>query len=979
MNDSFDTALLPADAGAIESIENLESAEGRFYPLSIGQKALWVLHQMSPHSSAYNVAAAFAIHQDFDTTLFHRALQAVAHRHEALRTHIRVREGQPWQVVHPVSPLAFMVATVNNLSAPLLQERMRSVAQVPFDLELDPLLRCYVYVRPAHAAILQLVAHHIIFDMASLDIVLKEVGALYDAYRTGQEATLPAVALQYHDFSERQEAMLAGPTGATHADYWMETLRGPLPVLELPTDYPRPPVQTYRGGLVQFALGAELTEGIAALSRAQGVGRYMTLLAAYGALLSRYSGQSELLIGFPTAGRSDPALTEVVGYLVNPVVLRLRCEPDMDTAQLLSHVRQTVVEALEHRDYPFPALVESLRLQRDAGHTPVFQNLFVWQKEVGAALGMPGARVAAGGLELEVVGLDPGAAQFDLALLAGLVGDSIAIILKYNADLYAKATVERLAERYQHILRAIVADPQQKVASLPILTQEELHHQLVLWNDTSAPVALAPNLAAAFSAQKERTPDANAVAYDGFSLTYRELDRRAERVARQLVAVGVGPEVIVALAVERSVEMIVALLGIWKAGGAYLPIAPTSPPERVRYLLQDSKAKILLAGEALKKSLTMPDCTVLTIEELLSSPDISEPYPAYHGNGAGTDSLAYVLYTSGSTRISNGVMVTHGSVLNLSLALQKAIYADIGEGPLRVSLNAPLAFDASVKQIVQLLRGHCLIIVPEALRRDPEGLLGFLTTMQIDVIDCTPSLLKPLLRAGLLDRFTTQRSTLKRSALKRSILKHSILKHSTFLVGGEAIDTPLWRTLRSSQGPDFYNVYGPTECTVNTTVCSIERGSRPDGDVPVIGRPLANTQVYILDDQLQLRPTGVAGELAIGGAGVARGYLNRPQLTAERFIENPFTPGTTLYRTGDRARYLEDGSIEFLGRLDNQVKNTRLSRRTGGDRVRAARASRCRRCRGDLPGRCFRRTRHGRLCGTEGQTALHAVRSCAIS
>jgi amino acid adenylation domain-containing protein len=885
-------------AGSVSAHSPLASAatsedDGSYFPLSAGQEAIWVLYRYAPNDAAYNIANSFLVRGELDLTALEQALQAAVARHEALRTTFEIRQGRPWQRVHPSLPAHFAVERADGWSDASLEAHLAETTRQPFNLERGPLVRMHITMRSAGPPVLQFVVHHIVFDMASLGVILSEMGTLYDAYRTGQDAGLAPVTLQYREYCDRQQATLSGDLGAEHWNYWKETLGGTLPELDLPTDRPRPPIQTYRGGTEQFVLDSDLTEAVTALSRAQGLGRYMTLLAAFGALLYRLTGQNDLLIGFPTAGRSEPELQGIVGYLVNPVLLRLHLHRDLTCTQLLANVRDTAVQAIEHRDYPLPWLAERLQPHRDFSRSPLFQTMFVWQRDVGAAVGLPGATVSLGSLTLEVLPVEQGTAQFDLTLLMGLVENQIAATVKYNADLFDRPTMMRLIEQFQILLRAMAADPEQRIGELALLTPEERHHLLVTWNDTDVSPRPERNLAEAFSAQVERTPDSPAVVLDGKCLTYRELDQRANFLAQQLITVGIGPERIVALHAERSIEIVTAIIAVWKAGGAYLPIDPASPPDRVRFLLEDSQASLLLALREFSDPLMAPDMRTLYLDNLAAPPDA----PAVHcGNGAGHDSLAYVLYTSGSTGAPKGVEITQGAVLNLSLALQQSIYEDLGAGPLKVSLNAPLAFDASVKQLIQLLRGHCLYIVPENVRSDPDALLRFLEEKQIDVVDCTPAMVKPLIRAGLFFKTRSGRPV--------------------FLVGGEAIDSGLWQTLRQSPGPEFYNVYGPTECTVNTTVCKIRNAGR----TPIIGRPLANVRVYVLDQGLQLAPIGVRGELVIGGKGVARGYLNRPDLTAERFIECREISDTKLYRSGDQARLLPDGTIEFLGRLDNQVK-----------------------------------------------------------
>ncbi|HEY0546550.1 MAG TPA: amino acid adenylation domain-containing protein [Pyrinomonadaceae bacterium] len=895
-----------------ELLRRKASRENAWHPLSHGQQSLWFVNQLAPLSAAYNLMYAWRICSELDVPALQRSFQSLVDRHPSLRTAYRAADGLPLQQAQHHQPVSFEVQDASALSDEELSRQVTEAAHRPFALEEGRLLRVHLFNRTATEHVLLLTVHHIAADLPSVVTLMNEVLELYPAQVEGTPAKLPELKAQYADYIRWQSDLVAGEQGERLSAYWREHLAGELPILHLPADRPRPPVQTYHGDVHTFQLGEELTRRLRALARAEGVTLYMTLLAAFYVLLYRYTGQRDILVGSPAGSRSRAEFEGVVGYFVNPVVLRAGLDGDQSFREFLRQVRQTVLGALDHLDYPFTLLVEKLQPVRDASRSPLTDVMFILQRpwRAGAMSGEPGtaspvellllgdgeARMQRGGLELKPFWLKEQVSQVDLTLLLVETGASIFASLPYNTDLFDRATIVRLASNYLTLLEGIVTDAGQSLAGLPLMSVEEQRQVLVEWNDTRTQVEGDACLHRLFEAQVERTPERLAVISENDRLTYDELNRRANQLAAYLRRLGVGPEVLVGLCVQRSWEMIVGVLGILKAGGAYVPLDPAYPKERLAYMLEDARVPVLLTQSSLLDLLPTTEAQVICFEtDWPAIAGESEAHPAGEVEDA---NLAYVIYTSGSTGKPKGVMIRHRSAVNLARAHQLAIYKEYAGEQLQVSLNAPLAFDGCVERMMLLLYGHTIHVWGEELRQDPAKLLAYLEQYEMDVLDFTPSQLRLLIEAGL--------------------FKLNGAPPRLALVGGEAIDEQLWQTLAHSPPPDVFNVYGPTECTVNAAVCRVKDFPAR----PTIGRPLANVQIYILNPELHPVPVGVPGEIFVGGAGLARGYHRQPALTAEKFVPHPFsrTPGARLYRTADLARYFPDGTIEFLGRIDDQVK-----------------------------------------------------------
>jgi amino acid adenylation domain-containing protein len=872
-------------------------------PLSVGQRALWSFHQISPESPAYNMVGAVRIAGPLDPDALRRAAQRLVDRHASLRTTFPSEHGEPIQRVHRRREVAFRFEDVAGASQASLTRRLTRGANRPFDLENGPLFRIHLYRRSASEHALLLAAHHIVGDFWSIAVLLDELGRAYPAELAGGEADLPDLPLSYTDFVRWQTAMIDGAAGARHRDYWLAKLAGPLPVLALPTDRPRPPSQTFRGAATLVRLPSRLTAGLSALARRRGASLYMTLLAAFQVLLSRYSGQEDVIVGSPVAGRNRPGLDGVVGYFVNTLPLRSRVAPGLSFAAFLDEVRDTVVEGLEHQDFPFALLADRVQTVRDPSHSPVFQVMFVLQKAQrlddkgfsSFVLRGSGPRMELGGFPVESIALDVPGAQFDLPVQIAEDGDRLAVSAEYNTDLFDAGTIDRLLGHYRTLLEAVVADSDAPLAALPMLTRAE-QRRLARWNATDAPFPADVCFPQLFEAQVDRTPDAIAVAAADGSLSYRELNARANRLAHRLRELGVAPDARVGICVERSTAMLVGILGVLKAGAGYVPLDPEYPADRLAFMIDDSRASVLLSESRLRSSFPARGVRVVCLDgDEFAGQGVENPEPV-----ASPESLAYMIYTSGSTGRPKGVLVTHRNLVHSTHA-RLLHYKEPVAAYLLVS---SFAFDSSVAGLFWTLsQGGTLVLPAGGEQGDPTALAVLITRHRVSHILSVPSLYALILEHAPAESLASLR---------------------TAIVAGE----PCPRDLPARHhgvlpAASLHNEYGPTEATVWATAhrCSPADSDSGRGPIP-IGRPIANTRAYVLDARMRPVPVGVTGELCLGGAGVARGYHGQPALTAERFLADPFSnvPGARLYRTGDLARFRPDGVIEFLGRLDDQVK-----------------------------------------------------------
>ncbi|MGN6152443.1 MAG: non-ribosomal peptide synthetase, partial [Lysobacteraceae bacterium] len=827
-----------------------------------------------------------------DLDALQATLDAIVDRHEILRTSYRVTDdGEPHQVIHAPTPLRIGVMTGSSTEEGL-RAQVAAEAMQPFDLGSGPMLRASLLRLGDADHVLLMTMHHIASDGTSMGVLIDEFVQLYAAFADGGENPLPPLSVQYADFAQWQHGWLQGETLERQLSYWTRQLAGIPSLHGLPTDKPRPALQSFTGATLRRPIDQALRTQLQALGQAHGATLFMTLQAAFAALLARYGNETDIVIGTPIANRAHPALASVIGLFVNTLVLRNEVSMEASFATLLERTRQLALDAYEHQDVPFEMLVTALRPERRLSHSPVFQVMFALQENVDTELALPDLRV-------DTVDIGYQVAKFDLTLTIDTTADGLLGSWQYCADLFEADTIARLAESFEQLLRAVVARPEQPVGNVPLMTPAEQRRVLANFNDVPAEKPSGALIHQQFEACVAANPEATAVIFESQSLSYAELNERANRLAHYLIAQGVRPDDRVAICVERGLDMIVGLLGILKSGAGYVPLDPAHPPERQAFMLADSAPRILLTQQTLRDRVCGDALPALMLdgagEELAP---YSTQNPEARDLGITPRHLAYVIYTSGSTGQPKGVMVEHASVINLWASLEKAIYHGL-PADARVGLNAPITFDGSLKPLVQLLSGRTLVVIPQAARLDPSLFLRYARQHRIEAFDCTPTHLDALIKEGLLDETS-----------------HPSLKLA--VVGGEAINGAVWKTLQASRSLRFHNVYGPTECTVNATQCALSEA----GELPIIGRPIANTRSYILDPQGAPVPIGVVGELHIGGAGVARGYLNRAELTAERFLRDPFSdaPSARMYRTGDLARWLPDGNIEFLGRNDFQVK-----------------------------------------------------------
>jgi amino acid adenylation domain-containing protein len=856
--------------------------------LSYAQQRLWFLDQLAPGSVAYNVPSAVRLKGRLDVEALRRTLDEVVRRHEVLRTTFVAVNGEPVQVIALPSRLELPVMDLSKLPEEEREAEARQLvaaeAQRPFDLSVGPLLRVQLLRFGAEDQMVLFTMHHIITDGWSTGILVSELAALYEAYVEGRESPLPELEIQYADYTVWQREWLQGEVLEQQLSYWRQQLEE-LPVLQLPTDKPRPPVQSYRGRSFNFTVPAPLTAELKKLSNAEGVTLYMTLLATFKILLWRYSGQSDVVVGTPIAGRNHLATEGLIGLFVNTLVLRTSLSGDPSFRELLDRIREVTLGAYAHDNLPFEKLVEELQPERDMSRSPLFQVMFSLQNATAETL-----RLA--GLEAIDTGVGDETAKFDLAFGLAEIGGELLGSLQYNVDLFDAATMERLVQHYELLLEGVVADPDRQLSQLPLLLEEDRHKLLVEWNDTHVVYDLEKCVHQLFEAQASQTPDAEAVVAGQVRLSYGELESRAEKLARRLRREGVGPEQRVGILVGRGAAMVVAPVGVLKAGGAYVPLDAAYPAERLSLMADDAQLSALVAEEGLNAEFVQPGVKIVRLDKATGdciddsfASDVELRIP-----NVTPENLAYVIYTSGSTGRPKGVAITHRSAVAFINWARDVFAPSALRG---VLASTSLSFDLSVFELfVTLSSGGKMILADNALH-----LPTLEAAHEVTLINTVPSAMAELLRIGA-----------------------APAQVQTINLAGEALPASLVQQIYQQTGvQQVWNLYGPSEATTYSTSVLIEKNQ--SGPI-VVGRPIANTQAYICDEMLQLLPIGVAGQLLLAGDDLARGYIGRPDLTAERFLPNPFSSegGARLYVTGDLARYRADGQIEFLGRADNQLK-----------------------------------------------------------
>ncbi len=852
-------------------------------PLSFAQERLWFLDQLEPASVAYNVPDTHSFHGPLNIDALERSLSEIVRRHEILRTTFQTVAGEPVQVIAAARPQRLAVIDLSELPQTEREAEAERMAheetQQPFDLTRGPLFRFRLLRLAAEQHILLLTMHHIISDGWSLGVLGRELAALYQAYSTGQSSPLPDLEIQYADFAVWQREWLQGEVLEKQLAYWRAQLGSALPVFELPLDRPRPPVQTYRGNVVDRELGVEVRERLKQVGRESGATFFMTLLTAFNVLLWRYTRQEEILVGTPIANRNRAETENLIGFFVNTLVLCTRARAEMSFRELLAQVRETALGAYEHQDVPFEKLVEELQPERSLSQQPLFQVLFALNEARQGELKLAG-------LEASLLDIESDAIKFDLSLgiedregrLSGTFG--------YNTDLFDTMTIKRMVRHFELLLDSIVANPEQRLSELSLLTAAE-QQVFAEWNHTERDYPEDKCIHELFEAQVTRTPEAVAVVFAETRVSYRELNRRANQLAHYLRRLGVGPEMRVGILLDRSLEMIVAMLGVLKAGGAYVPLDPRYPAERLAFMLEDAALKVLLTQIGWRERLGGNAVTqVIEIEEENWRGEETENPQVDVTSG----NLAYVIYTSGSTGRPKGVAIEHHSAVTLQYWARETF----AEAELQGVLAATsICFDLSVFELFAPLSwGGQVILAENAL-----ALPTLAAKAEVRLINTVPSVLSELVRVAELPA-GVRVVNLAGEVLPRSLVEQLYEQKTIVRV---------------------INLYGPSEDTTYSTCAALRRGET--GRV-VIGRPIANTQAYVVDAQGQVVPQGIAGELWLGGEGLARGYLQRAKLTAEKFVPDQLSGrrGTRLYRTGDLARYLPDGSIDYLERIDQQVK-----------------------------------------------------------
>ena len=888
-------------------------------PLSFAQRRLWFLDQLEPGSVDYTVRSLVRLPGKLDVAALDAALCGVLRRHEVLRTRLVVGpDGLPYQVIGPSAPFPLPVADISGETDPLAAARqlIAQDAVTPFELSAGGLIRASLIRLAADDHVLALSMHHMVFDEWSARILRRELAVLYAAFCRGEPDPLPPLAVQYADFAVWQRRWLAGEVLAGQLAYWRGRLAG-APVLELPADRPRPPVRSSAGAVAGFSVPAEAAAGLRAVAREAGATMFMTLLAAFAVLLGRYSGQDDVSVGIPVANRNHAGTEDLIGFFVNTLVMRADLSGDPEFTELVGRLWKMALDGYAHQDLPFEQLVDALMTDRDRSRTPLFQVLFNYRAEDGQHAGHGLEGQAGDGHDADT-GADPGGggaewvsleglqtrvvAQTDLRLVLAEDGSRLSGEIEYSTALFDAATIERMAGHLVTLLEGVTADAGQSLSELPVLTSAERDRVLVEWNDTAGPVPAVGGVHELVAVRAACCPDAVAVVAGGVSLTYGGLEERANRLAHYLRGAGVGAESVVGLCLERGVDLVAAMLAVWKAGGVYLPLDPGYPAERLAFMIADSGARVLVGCRGRAGGLADglaglgEGLAVVWLDDPVAAAAVAAAPCTPPQVAVAAGQLAYVIYTSGLTGRPKGVLAGHGGLVNRLAWMQEAFGLAPGE---RVLHKTAITFDVSLWELVwPLAVGGCLVVAEPGGGGDLDYLAGLIEDQRVSVTHFIPSLFHQLARHEWLAPMRDLRLVVcSGEALAGDDVARFYARHPAVVVA---------------------NLYGPTEASIDVSWWLCER---PGGAVPPIGQPIANTCLYVVDRHLRPAPIGVEGELLIGGAGLARGYGRRPGLTAERFIPDGFTgDGSRLYRTGDRARWRADGQLEFLGRIDDQVK-----------------------------------------------------------
>ncbi len=854
--------------------------------LSFAQQRLWLLAQLQGPSASYNMPMVLALNGNLNLDALRSSLACLLKRHASLRMYFPTVAGQPQVAIHNLAEIeALTVLDWQHLDehphSPAVRRLIDADLQTPFDLNTGTLFAAKLLQLPDCKYVLLINIHHIVSDGWSMGVFVRELRQAYIDFAQNHTPNLAPLPIQYTDYANWQRHWLQGEVLTTQINYWKQQLQAAPSLLELPTDYPRPALQSYQGAHYRYSLPPDLTVAIRTLSQQHGASLFMTLLAAFSILLARYSRQADICIGSPIANRTQSQTEGLIGFFVNTLILRNHINPAQSFSELLSQTRQTCLDAYAHQDIPFEHLVEQLQPERSMSHNPLFQVMFALENNQSPDLNLPE-------LEIEWLPLTYPFAKFDLTLLVMESDLQLDLTWEYATDLFEPSTIQRMAAHFEILLRGIVDNPQQSIHTLPLMTAAE-RQQLQHWNQTDTDYPLDLTLVDLFERQVAQNPDRLAVVFESQSLTYQQLNQQANQLAHYLIQHHqIQPDTLIGICVERSVETIVGILGILKAGAAYVPIDPNYPPDRMQWILQDSGTSVLLTQSCLTEKLPLNQLATPYQVICFDHTDFTELSTTNPSLQSTPDRLAYVIYTSGSTGKPKGVTIEHRGLTNLTLEIGKVLQIQIHS---RLLQFASVSFDASVWEIAPTLAaGACLYLAKSETLLPSQDLVNFLTDRQISHITLPPSVL--------------------------SILPPATLSNlQTIVVAGEACPTELvtkWATRRR-----FFNGYGPTEATVCATIALCEL----NGKKTSIGKPLANIRIYILDAHDRPLPPGIPGELCIAGVGLARGYLHRPDLTAAKFIEvELFGKTERIYKTGDLASWRDDGNLEYLGRIDEQVK-----------------------------------------------------------
>ena len=901
MRSVFETATVAELARQIEQLRHNQKQSAlppitpversRVLPLSFAQERLWVVYQLAPDSPAYNLSVAVRVTGSIDPARLERSLDRLIQRHETLRTNIGVVDGQPCQIITPAGPPDMSLHDLQSMSKAdqetYVQQQLAQHGQQPFNLTDGALLQTHLFHLTPEEHILQMVIHHIVTDGWSQEILVRDLMALYDTDADAQEADLPSLTIQYADYATWQRQWFHGETLGTQLDYWRNQLTA-LPTLTIPTDRPRPAVQTDRGARYPVTLSSTVSHELTELAQREGATLFMTLLAAFHVFLWRYSGQHDTVIGTPISGRPHPEVDSLIGCFVNLLVMRADTAGNPTFRQFLRHVRTNALDAYAHQEMPFEQLVDVLQPIRDMSRFPLFQVAFMLGHQ-------PIAFEPPTGLTLQALEAPNVTAKYDLLLDLQTSAEGLQGTLEYNIDLFDTATIARLVQHFQTLLNHIVANPNQQLTDLSLITAAERNQLLNEWNATQVDYPRHASIPQLFATQAANTPTALAVVFGDQRLTYAELDQRTNQLAHYLGTCGVTPGSYVAVCLERSVDFIVAIVAILKAGAAYVPLDPTYPAERIAMMLADSQARAVLTHTHLAAHFTSTPLTVIALDGSHASAISQEP-TAFPPVALTADYPAYMMYTSGSTGQPKGVIIPQYAISRLVLHTNYIMLSARD----RIAWASNTSFDASTFELWgALLNGGCVVHVPQQTLLDPAQLGTYLRKHAVTVLFVT-------------------------TALFNQVAYHapkSFASLQYLLFGGEAVDPIAVQTILEQGRPQhLLHVYGPTESTTFATWYAVKTIPPMSSTIP-IGTPLTNTQTYILDETFQPVPIGVAGELCVGGDGLATAYFARPALTATKFVPNPYRyEGVRLYRTGDRARWRDDGTIEFMGRFDQQIK-----------------------------------------------------------